>query len=391
MATARSAASLRAELHELDEAIMQLNRKLFQASAARKKSRRSVVRCHLRITSEIFTEAANGLEIDVRLGIPTAVALASVCTTWRSIALSLPSLWSNLKIALREIAHSSEPHEVLDFISLCIERSRRQPLDIEICQCQWEVEKSLELPAILRLVAPHSPRWTRFSFGSHGALASFQELKGRLSNLRTLELKVAEVRTSAFEDAPALRELRLAGTPAKHLALPWTQLEILRLHQMGVENSIEVLQRSRNVQELSLCFDARDSVMQSPRVTVELPHPRSLNMLYYNDKRSPLTKQLSLPALAELSVTFPDVPRQHVPSEAVDSVQAFLRTESTVLNEIVMQDRDLTAGADDRLHGSEGYCVSPLEWAVELIAKECPVLAGRVMEVKTDAGGKPQQ
>ncbi|KAH9038584.1 hypothetical protein EDB85DRAFT_2132236 [Lactarius pseudohatsudake] len=91
--------------------------------------------------------------------------LSSVCSQWRRLALSMPRLWSKIRLV-------TTPNASADTIRLWLERSgSRIPLDVEIFLHVPDAAASTPLP---RLRTRSSPQWPTFLFKPHNPPPPFK-------------------------------------------------------------------------------------------------------------------------------------------------------------------------------------------------------------------------
>ncbi|KZV82178.1 hypothetical protein EXIGLDRAFT_778892 [Exidia glandulosa HHB12029] len=90
--------------------------------------------------------------------------LASVCRTWRRVALDTPSIWNYLvvpQLSLQEWQKQDkpvQPDKVISYLKLLIGRSKKEPLDISVWWC-FESKFTPQHHEVLQLLADEHRRW----------------------------------------------------------------------------------------------------------------------------------------------------------------------------------------------------------------------------------------
>ncbi|KAJ7737091.1 hypothetical protein B0H16DRAFT_1891740 [Mycena metata] len=108
--------------------------------------------------------------------------LTQISSHWRAVALSIPSLWSNISIDYMESFHNASTYS-LPLVETQIQRSRE--LRIHFYGCE-EMDATPQT-AMLQLLSHHSLRWRDLSLGITSAMAPFlPSLRDRLPALKTL-------------------------------------------------------------------------------------------------------------------------------------------------------------------------------------------------------------
>ncbi|KAF7342652.1 hypothetical protein MSAN_02022200 [Mycena sanguinolenta] len=225
--------------------------------------------------------------------------LTHVCSRWRAVALSLPSLWS-----LITIDFSIEQRYSLELVRTQMERARA----LKVHFAGSEDSDSRHQIAIFTLLAEHSARWTELSIQLASCLIpDMVALRGNLPTLRkawvgwhTVESQAAELDSldvfqtaGSLVDIGVLSEFRFVPTllPAFHqitrydLDAPW-------------ESHCEILKTLPNLQEVRIVrnFD-NDHGWPERGETIDLPH---LRRLYVNDPicldylRAPILEVIAL-------------------------------------------------------------------------------------------------
>ena len=153
-------------------------------------------------------------------------ALTYVCRRWRQIAVNTPTLWKSLPpIRLVGGMQKAELKRHIACLSALLQRSSKEPISFFLSK---KLTPQLD-DAILVLLFEHSERWERISLDiSEDVCAHFARVKGRLSSLNSLSLRIhreGRLYVDMFEIAPKLRDVNLASDPWSGVfRLPWSQL-----------------------------------------------------------------------------------------------------------------------------------------------------------------------
>ncbi|KIK54723.1 hypothetical protein GYMLUDRAFT_48435 [Collybiopsis luxurians FD-317 M1] len=162
--------------------------------------------------------------------LPT-MAISSVCARWRELALSLPSLWSQLKLEIFTAFQQEEsPVSLIATLEIYLERSGDWPLAIAL---NIRGDTTGDIPSALVHILPHTHRWKRFKYSGEHTLTDFHILSNfRFPLLSRLELEadskgIPSRDLDRFEHAPKLRFLSTdQWFPCK---IPYDQLRLLSI------------------------------------------------------------------------------------------------------------------------------------------------------------------
>nr|GAT58608.1 predicted protein [Mycena chlorophos] len=251
------------------------------------------------------------------------LTLSTVCSVWRTIVLSTPSLWSNIPLVGISLANDS----IAEFlVRRALERSKEVPLDVSIDMGLQYHGHGVHPRKSVALLAKHSRRWRRLTFYIHpdelGDLSAVHHCLSQLEELRLVYKGGAGNRWRfaacvLFEDAPALRKL-MFGCSDMPPALPWEQLEDAHFDlQEGyrIEPLLEVLPRC-GVDSSSGCnvtisdlYSSKDAVyisqkqVSASRITsLHITLVDSYISTRVHDPLVDLIAHLDLPALQTLDV-----------------------------------------------------------------------------------------
>ncbi|KAJ3711603.1 hypothetical protein C8R42DRAFT_780973 [Lentinula raphanica] len=279
-----------------------------------------------RLPTEILIEIFLTLR-DATEGHTTAIALGlwpvtHVSRKWRSIAVSLPELWSYITIGVIDKPAKNQ----LQLLNTALARSGSTPLHLEayfswttsiesdlnswdfgsqanrntpgnITLPSWPSEQQLS-EAMIRAVVQHSDRWATASihiFHSQYLLPIYR----RLSSLEKLTFGgTLHDLPFLFSVAPKLRDVEFVNSNPSTVQLPWTQL--VRLHESEwnptgdpLPRYLHILRQYPQLEDLGVEYEEyRERNPPSP-----LTHNK-LKALMCSDLR--LIRCLTLPALQSL-------------------------------------------------------------------------------------------
>lgn len=276
------------------------------------------------ILGEIFLFAAAGCRL---IWPPTSASdsampwlLGKVCSYWRTVAFSLPRLWSEIHMDVRYQIPLSSSTDLYDktyesmlrfgekFLQSCLNRSGNEMLTFSI-----EVDGLRDMAhPLLEILVQHSERWEDVSlhldiFSHHTVLAP---AKNRVPNLRRLHIgtslsdSMPPTPLDAFENAPKLKELSLTRIihPFHIIRIPWSQIT----HLISKSNTFregEFTQIMRHTENLTSFTTHRERILEvASSEPILLPH---LNFLEVVNKGSYIAKTfqfLTTPKLHELRV-----------------------------------------------------------------------------------------
>ncbi|KAF9064644.1 hypothetical protein BDP27DRAFT_1333240 [Rhodocollybia butyracea] len=186
--------------------------------------------------------------------LPT-MAISSVCSRWRTLALSSPSLWANLTVETHTatLDQSKILLGFIDTVARYLERSGDWPLKIalEIGGTPGPHHET-EIPS-LNYLTQHACRWETFSYWGTYSLENYEILSGLHFPLLT-ELCIFSVLDweqtpdlDRFEYAPKL--CALTTTELATSKAPYHQLRHLDLQYRNLELA-EILHRCPSVESL---------------------------------------------------------------------------------------------------------------------------------------------
>lgn len=170
--------------------------------------------------------------------------LGLVCRRWREITMASPALWSEFTV---DAVPAGRQKTVTNGILTCLRRAANHSMAISLrgniklgdrSSAEW-------IHALIR----SSERWTHLVCSVPTAyLATFDQVRGGLTALRSLELELDEAMHplvgNLFEIAPKLRGVTIVTSsfPIPWLKLPWDQLSDLTINTKWALDADECLQ-----------------------------------------------------------------------------------------------------------------------------------------------------
>ncbi|KAF7302333.1 hypothetical protein HMN09_00866900 [Mycena chlorophos] len=182
---------------------------------------------------------------------------ASVCRRWRAICLSTPSLWTSLRVFLRDVDATAQ-HQLTDIFELWLVRAGRMPLDLVVERS----ERCQGLGPLLELLYRHETTLRSLELTLDDALAD-PKLHDQLSKVEHVVLRPrrgldgfdSSVRVTAWRDAPRLRRAEISYIDVENIDLPWRQLTHLTIHH-NIDATFAFLHQSPELEY----FCMRDAV-----------------------------------------------------------------------------------------------------------------------------------
>ncbi|KAJ6493338.1 hypothetical protein C8R45DRAFT_989496 [Mycena sanguinolenta] len=285
---------------ELDE-LAQERANIIQQIARHKNAICTIRRIPPEIISQFLILSVPHVDID-DFGQPPW-HLGHICGDWREIALTTPSLWSDIVIFHPRKYPLEKLHALLD-------RSSNSPLKFLFWTASTTSQEEHRIKEFLQIMVACAPRWISASLSVNpsdwGLLAP---LRGRIPRLHYLRVDVshfggflhsqytvtAQDRSDPFEIAPALRDVTLEdlSTLPHALKLPFQQLTRIKVAESYTAIRA-MLRTTSNLEMASLDFIDDPPETGSP-APLRLPRLRRL----YVSAQSFLN-QLELPALEEI-------------------------------------------------------------------------------------------
>ncbi|KAJ7045765.1 hypothetical protein C8F04DRAFT_448206 [Mycena alexandri] len=259
------------------------------------------------------------------LGLTAPLVLLQVCRAWRTVALSLPDLWTSLSVVVR----NGQSFPPLDVTSRWLWRSGDLPLELSLCQTN-ESEGNQELADdVLAAFLQHLPRWKDIrldianpmygrslqpSTSLHAPLLESFHLTTcwRLTpNEEIMQdlLRMLEVapRLSSFS-VSRLSDLNVS--PTSTVAIPWTQLIRLDLGFIpSVSACLSIMSGCPKLESCNLVVDPEQGPL--PSLPIVLPVLTSLELHIRAGELASLLDRAVFPALTSITLYVQDAYDNH--------------------------------------------------------------------------------
>ncbi len=151
--------------------------------------------------------------------------ITHVCRTWRSIAVSTPSLWASVSIEDHLLIDDPFTDDKAKLLQEYLSRSGQNPLRVTLSS-SYDIEKHIEI------LSPHFPRCTHLDFTvTAEALNPRFTIDGEFPSLERLSLVVEGCISDHNElslissEAPRLRDVLVQGIDITYVELPLTKLK----------------------------------------------------------------------------------------------------------------------------------------------------------------------
>ncbi|KAJ7149623.1 hypothetical protein C8R46DRAFT_1125632 [Mycena filopes] len=256
------------------------------------------------VVSEVFLQTLDKSPSLGGRGSP--IYLGHICQRWRDIALSTPSLWSTMNLAMR---HFRAPQNYLRLLDAWLTRSKDCPLSITFIDALngrvWI------MPRIMEAILAQQARWETIEFDT--AWDALHNIQTALPLLRRLDIRLMAPQeptpgstgmagSAKTISGPNLASVTLYGAKAHMVRLPWIQLTSITI-QASLGPLVHILQSASNLCELTLRPDRDgDNWNHLPSIP-PLMHLQKLILTYgTREVQVALLSRLTLPALNHLDL-----------------------------------------------------------------------------------------
>ena len=234
------------------------------------------------------------------------LSLGAICTYWRDIAWSTPSLWSSLVIRVK-IRH--DPRIIADLAQEWLARSGQLPLSIRIFALNNNNDKRVSALAVI--INQYSTRWIDLDFCiPSDCYQHFHAIDNHAPTLKFIRFRcslTADVMSLNFRlTCPRLERASLANVPMKGSNIQWDNLTHLTLDSMSIIDSFLIL---RKTPQLVFCKVSNTSSFGRRNIgALVLTSLRSLHLPisfaehFLNNIIAPHLEELSLPYYRNLSM-----------------------------------------------------------------------------------------
>ncbi|KAM6491003.1 hypothetical protein JOM56_013242 [Amanita muscaria] len=218
------------------------------------------------VLAEIFTFCLPDVPKDLRQvehisSRKTPLLLCSVCSSWRSLAISTPRLWQTFHFRIVDTMDRSlrlrrpmtiDIDSITSGIRTWLDRSGALPLSIRVVFWIRDRGKAAQRRLILEVLLQEVSRWGSFEICENGISVTPPHF-GILPMLHTLGSSIDGV---PFTAAPCLKRLCLSSlpNPTSLSAIPWDRLVELTIIQkpQTISMVVEVIQCCPRLESLSL-------------------------------------------------------------------------------------------------------------------------------------------
>ena len=257
-------------------------------------------------------------EWDWNVSIP--LSLGAICSYWREIAWSTPTLWSSLMVIVPN-KHASVSHITIDIAEEWLARSGKLPLSIYIISEYYNTT----LSALADIINQYSARWSHLDL--YMPLKSYQHFHATNNHapiLKSIRFHGSNSMVDLnFElTCPRLDRASLTNFHVQGTNIQWDNLTYLALHSMPIVDSFFIL---RKTPRLVFCkvSGSCERYGGSSLGALVLTSLKSLQLLIKKFAEDFLNNLIA-PHLEELSL-----PRYYYPSTGV--ITSFLRRSACSL------------------------------------------------------------
>ncbi|KAJ7464744.1 hypothetical protein B0H11DRAFT_2051044 [Mycena galericulata] len=220
--------------------------------------------------------------------------LGRICSAWRTVALSTPTIWSSIHIVEPLVDPSEEIYEgCLQLVRTWLERSGAVPLSISFRGCGNPL---LDPSPYFETVVSFSHRWQHISLWGCSGISLSKAQVPMLQSIKILDYALGDERsiaeTQEFLGAASVQDV-VIGTDINpmELPLPWSQLTTLVLTRLrgpkrhlrrailSSSTALNILSECRNLRKCALTIfpSGGDETVTVPS-SVELPLLSSLTI-----------------------------------------------------------------------------------------------------------------
>lgn len=232
--------------------------------------------------------------------------ISRVCSSWRTVAVSNPTLWSSMELDCdyNRPKYTPRPKDALSLLKAVLQLSGQHPLHFILHDEDLEEEV---FPELIR----HSNRWKNVDFCmSPPLLLALQPVAATLTSLSKLNLNVRWQLCPAgylpdgidvFKGASQLRSSSLTGLSDAYRTfnLPWNHLTSLRLQSIPQPSLHTVLRAAPNLKDFKASMEEYDPLTHVD--ATELVHS-SLREITLDGYGAVMPHNIVLPNLTDLCI-----------------------------------------------------------------------------------------
>ena len=253
------------------------------------------------------------------LSIP--LSLGAICSHWRDIAWSTPSLWSSLVVRIP----SQHSRIITSIAQEWLARSGQLPLSI----CISSTSYNNAISALADVVNPYSSRWSNLDlFIPDDYYRHFHGINNHAPILKSIRFACSDTaKDFKFRlTCPRLESANLMSVRMDRTNIQWDNLTHLTLHSMSIVDSLQIL---RNSPRLVFCQIGGSRTqfgwpsIREPVVT----SLRTLELVLFTRAADDFLSNLVAPHLEEF-----DLPNYYSPS--LEVIASFLRRSACSLRSL---------------------------------------------------------
>lgn len=317
----------------------------------------------MEVIREIFTQCLEVSNYDCVASISIPLYLTHVCSSWRTIAINKPDLWTHISVVIENDDNKPGWPAI---VKLWVERSKELPLSFRIQES--DTHNHLKNPnsvffCILDILTPQSHRWKSVelvnrNFQAVGEIEWFRKLPERrefpvLESLtlqtRKLDTKEATRITEMMRASPRLHTVTwMVKTALSMPFLPWgqlTHLTLIFISSLGEAQNI--VRNSPLLQMLDISIQLLPAQSDLEGMTITHTNLRTVylscagNLVPLFDSFTfPNVRDLTIDQILEAHTDQMDGAWPH------DAFSAFLRRSRCVLQRFVLQNAFFVHEAD---------------------------------------------
>ena len=255
------------------------------------------------------------------LSIP--LSFGAICSYWRDIAWSTPSLWSSLVV---HVPSRHDPHIATDIAQEWLARSGQLPLSIRIFSEYYGYEA---VSALANIINQYSTRWSDLDFHMP---SYFYKCFHATDNLAPILKSIRFDRSHNMMDlnfqltCPRLERASLSFFPLDGINIQWDNLTHLSLHSMFIFDSLLILRKTPRLVFCEVSGSCPRSYRE-PSIEPALTSLRSLRLWSTSNDAQVFLNNLIAPQLEEFSLPGFYYP----PKEGIRLITSFLRRSACSL------------------------------------------------------------